>query len=187
MNDSFFSSPNKSQFQSQNLNTSYSYSQTQSMMNSNNEKLPFKMNNDTFIFDDAINVDHNNYSNKSILNGSIMNFNKLNSSQINDTELNKMRKLSEPNNFFQGLVGFSSVHSILNFLNIFDENQKMEIVDNMTKQNYFNLSSIHFSSMIIDLFSFILIPFFIFHIFLLYQSQHSLSFILYKILFISLH
>ena len=137
------------------------------LMNITSESLPFEMNNQTLIFDDDI-IDQ--------MNNNINNNNNNNNNNIKNN-MDEMLKLSEPTNFFQGLIGFSSVHSISNVLNIFNENEKMKIVKDMTKQNYFNLSSIHFSAMVIDLFSFILIPFFIFHIFLLYQSQHSLSFL----------
>ena len=169
-NDSYFYSPIKSKEtkQSETANLSFSTS------------LPFELKNKTLLFDDDDN-DHlngTNFGKLQSVNGSIINFNKLTSATLNfdDVEASKMRILSEPTNFFQGIVGFSAVHCCLNYLNIFDAQRKKSIIDTMTKQNYFNLSSLHFSSMIIDLFSFILIPFFLFHIFLLYQSQHSLSF-----------
>merc|ERR1712083_99031 len=43
----------------------------------------------------------------------------------------------------------------------------------MNKSNFFHLSSLHFAAMMADVSSFVLIPFFLYHILLFYQSQHS--------------
>eukprot|EP01084_Bolivina_argentea_P099096 178145_1 len=163
--NTFFYSPNKPNINHKKTDNCNSF------MND----LPFEMNpNSTLMFDEQSMF---NTSNNKSLNGSFINFNKLSETMNNsnyDLEIQKIQQLSEPTNFFQGLVGFSSVYTILNYLNIFDENKKKSIIDTMTKQNYFNLSSLHFSAMVINLFAFILIPFLVFHIFLLYQSQYSI-------------
>eukprot|EP01084_Bolivina_argentea_P109154 195098_1 len=164
LSDSFFFSPTKQD-------------QKEAETNSLFASLPFEMNpnlQNSFL-------NHDNLNRSQILNGSIINFNRLNETDP-DPEINKIRKLSEPTNFFQGMVGFSSVHSTLNFFNIFDAQRKSQIIETMTKQNYFNLSSLHLSAMLIDLFAFILIPFMIFHVFLLYQSQHSMIPVCYVLL-----
>jgi len=174
------SKPRNSSFAYQARSHNASNLSTSSYWNDSMQPLPFDMNTDeTLIFDDMDDRQLNNsLFGKNIVNTSILNFNKLSSTastaNADYLEVSRIRTLSEPSNFFQGLVGFSSVYSTLNFLNIFDEQTKSEIVNTMNKQNYFNLSSIHFASMVTDLFAFILIPFFMFHAFLLYQSQHSL-------------
>lgn len=113
---------------------------------------------------------------------SILDFNQLSSATASKEEISRIAKLAEPTNYFQSLVGFSSVYCTLNALNIFEERKRREIISGMNKSNYFHLSSLHFAAMMVDIFAFTLIPFFLFHILLVYQSQHSMIPIAYVLL-----
>jgi len=180
INDSFHYSPNKERMGTAAggcTSTSTSAQPLQSNSNIlNTANVPFEMDhNQTLICDDLPTENTLNMTRSAL--GAPYDFNKLSSSSmatsVPDAETLKMAQWVEPANFFQAVVGFSSVHCVLNALCIFDDDKKRGIMASMDRGTFFHLSCLHLQAMMVDVFSFILIPFFLCHILLFYHSQHS--------------